>query len=387
MNEKTIKVAHYKSSFLPITENWIYRQITGLDDVSVVFYAIVRENEENFPFDKLRCLKENRNLISLFYNRAWRRIFHSYPQFQKWLQEDKPDLIHAHFGSCGYNMLPYARHLGIPLITSFYGQDAYMLPKSPQWIKRYRELFEYGQLFLTEGPAMRRKLIQLGCPEEKIIVHHIGIKIEDYKFQARDLDNEIRLMTCGRFVEKKGIPYAIEVLILLKSKYGDRISLTIVGDSDSAGTMTDEKTKIQNIIAKYKIADSVTITGYIPHNELMKIAKNHHIYLAPSIHTTDGDAEGGFPVILTEIIATGMSVVAFDHCDIPEIIKQDKSGYLVHEKDVNAMTEKLEFIIEHPEIRQEMGRYGRKLVEEQFDIKMLNKRLVEIYRNLIRKNL
>ncbi len=383
MNEKTIKVVHYKSSFLPITENWIYRQITGLDDVSVVFYAIACENEDSFPFENLRCLKENRNRLSLFYNRTWRRIFHRYPQFKKWLQEDKPDLVHAHFGSCGYNMLPYTRWLGIPLITSFYGQDAYMLPRNPHWLKKYRKLFECGQLFLAEGPAMRRKLIQLGCPEEKIIVHHIGIKIEDYEFHARKPDNEIRLMTCGRFVEKKGIPYAIEALKRLKSKFGDRISLTIVGDSDSAGTMTDEKRQIVNLIAKYKITDAVTITGYIPHDELMKIAKNHHIYLAPSVHAADGDAEGGFPVILTEIIATGMPVVAFDHCDMPEIIQDGKSGYLVPEKDVNAMTEKLEYMIEHPEIWLEMGKYGRQFVEEQFDIEVLNKRLVEIYRNLI----
>lgn len=41
------------------------------------------------------------------------------------------------------------------------------------------------------------------------------------------------------------------------------------------------------------------MTGYVPHSKLLKIAYDHHILLAPSLHASDGNAEGGFPVILT----------------------------------------------------------------------------------------
>jgi len=42
------------------------------------------------------------------------------------------------------------------------------------------------------------------------------------------------------------------------------------------------------------------------------------------------------------------------------------------------------YLIEHPEIWPEMGKYGRKFVEEKYDIKKLNQKLVEIYQNLVR---
>ncbi len=229
---------------------------------------------------------------------------------------------------------------------------------------------------------MREKLVELGCPSEKVIIHHIGVKLERYEFRPRKPKNGIRLMVCGRFVEKKGIPYAIEAFKRVMSKTKRDIHLTIVGDSNSKGTVTDEKKKILNAISEHKVGNSVAITGYIPHSELLKITYDHHILLAPSIRASDGNAEGGFPVILTEALATGMPVVAFDHCDIPEIIQNGKSGFLVPERDVDALAEKLAYLIEHPEIWPEMGRAGRTHVEANYDINKLNDRLVEIYRNL-----
>ncbi len=59
---------------------------------------------------------------------------------------------------------------------------------------------------------MREKLIGLGCLPDKVVVHHIGIDPGKYEYGERKPDDEIRLMVCGRFVEKKGIPLAIAAL-------------------------------------------------------------------------------------------------------------------------------------------------------------------------------
>ena len=204
MIQNPIKVVHFKSSFLHRTETWICNQVAGLDKISIKFYAIARRNKDSFSFNNLRCIQEL-NYFALLFNRVWNKFFHRYPQFLLWLREDHPDLIHAHFGWCGSYILPYARWLNISLITSFYGSDAYRLPqKGSYWQDRYKKLFEKGRLFLVEGPAMRRKLIELGCPSEKVTIHPIGIDIGKYEFRTRKPDNEIRLMVCGRFVEKKG---------------------------------------------------------------------------------------------------------------------------------------------------------------------------------------
>ncbi len=65
----------------------------------------------------------------------------------------RPAVIHAHFGPAGWEILAYARDLGIPLLTSFYGYDASSLPSQPGWMERLHRLFESGAGVLVEGPA------------------------------------------------------------------------------------------------------------------------------------------------------------------------------------------------------------------------------------------
>jgi colanic acid/amylovoran biosynthesis glycosyltransferase len=64
-----------------------------------------------------------------------------------------------------------------------------------------------------------------------------------------------------------------------------------------------------------------------------------------------------------------------------------KSGFLVPERDVDAIALKLQQLILHPEIWPEMGRAGRQFVKNHYDIKKLNDRLVEIYQRLLREEL
>lgn len=389
MNQQPITVVHFHSSFGALTQNWIYEQFAGLRGITTKFYSIslVDGNSSpvsrnSFNINNLRCLWEDLGYFSLLFNRAVNKFFHRFPQLLLWLWKDRVNVVHAHFGSNGHLILPYIKLLDIPLVTSFYGFDAYLLPHKPEWAERYKKLFSQGRLFLAEGSAMREKLISLGCPAEKIVIHHIGINIHSYEFRVRKPDGPIRLLACGRFVEKKGIPYAIEALARIRSKTNTDVRLTIVGDSDNQGTLTPEKIKIQNAISQHGLGKAVTLTGYLSHDELLKIRYTHHIFLVPSVHASNGDAEGGFPVILTEVLATGMPVVGFSHCDIPEVVQHGKSGFLVPERDVDALAERLTYLIEHPEIWPKMGRAGRAFVEEHYNIDKLNDRLVEIYKDL-----
>lgn len=233
---------------------------------------------------------------------------------------------------------------------------------------------------------MRKRLIELGCSPKKIVIHHIGIKPKDYEFRIRKPSDKIRLIISGRFVEKKGIPYAIEALSKVRSKVGKNVTLTIVGGSVKGGFLTKEKRKILNTVKNYNVRKFVKFTGFVEPNEVVKIALNHHIFLCPSIHASDGDAEGGFPVTITEMLATGMPVVAFDHCDISHIIKDGKSGFLAPEKDVDAFAKRIEYLINHPGLWLKMGKYGRKLVDRSYNIKKLNQRLVKRYYHLLGGN-
>lgn len=381
--EKTFGVVHFGLRYLPLTENWIYSQVSGLKGVRTAFYALHGENRDQFPLETVRCLYDDLGPSALFYNRAWFKLFGTYPHFHRWLRRDRPRVIHAHFGPRGWQFLDYAERAGLPLVTSFYGADAYSFPKEdPVWIQRYGELFSRGRLILAEGPAMRERLIELGCPPDKVRVHCIGVSLERYEYRARSTDGPVRLMVCGRFEEKKGFPIAVAALARLREKTNREVTLTIVGDSDRQGTMTGEKQKIVSAIADNGLGDAVRITGYVPHEELVRLVYQHHIFLAPSIHAADGDAEGGFPVILTEVLGSGMPVAASDHCDIPEIVRDGRWGSIVPQKDPDALAAALEKLIDESQRWAEMGRDGRRHVEQNYDIDSLSRDLEEIYREV-----
>lgn len=84
-------------------------------------------------------------------------------------------------------------------------------------------------------------------------------------------------------------------------------------------------------------------------------------------------------------MAMGLPVVSTQHSGIPELIENGISGFLVPERDSDALVDRLSYLIEHPEVWPEMGRVGRAFVEEHYNINKLNDRLDEIYRQLLKE--
>lgn len=89
-------------------------------------------------------------------------------------------------------------------------------------------------------------------------------------------------------------------------------------------------------------------------------------------------------MVLAETQFIGLPVISTLHNGIPEGVLDGKSGFLVPELNVEALAERLHYLIEHPEVWPEMGRCGRDFVEKHYDIKKLNQQLVKIYQNLLR---
>jgi glycosyltransferase involved in cell wall biosynthesis len=84
-----------------------------------------------------------------------------------------------------------------------------------------------------------------------------------------------------------------------------------------------------------------------------------------------------------EALASGLPVIATSVGSISEIVQNGISGYLVPSADIHAMKLKLQRLLEHPEQWREMGIKGRAIVADRFDIRKLNKRLVEIFKILV----
>jgi len=380
-------VIHYiTGSYLPITETWIYGQIKSFKRYPPVVYALKTENLDIYPTEKIRCLelKDDLGDLTAFLNKGWNKLFNFYPGFLFFLVKDKPCLIHAHFGPSGYSFLRLTSMFKLPpLITTFYGCDLSMVPhQNSKWKLRYRKLSKEGDCFLVEGHYMKNCLTELGCPGEKIIVQHLGIDLKRIKFVPRkpETSGKICVLIAGSFVEKKRIPYAIEAFGRVRQAYPRlKLELTIIGDSAGVPREEKEKEKILMTVKKYELNDCVKVMGYQPYSVFLREVERYHIFLSPSVHAGDGDTKGGVPVSIIEASASGMAILSTNHCDIPEAVIDGKSGYLVPERNVDALTGKLEFLVSNPSIWGKMGEKGRKHIENHYNITTQVERLEKTY--------
>jgi colanic acid/amylovoran biosynthesis glycosyltransferase len=175
-------------------------------------------------------------------------------------------------------------------------------------------------------------------------------------------------------VEKKGVEYTLFALSRLLEEH-KKIKYLIAGD----GPLRDQ---LEKLSIELNLAEYVEFMGAVNDEEVKTLLQEAHVFVLPSITAQDGEQEGT-PTVLVEAQACGLPVISTFHSGIPEMIVDGSSGFLVPEKNIDALAEKIEYFIDHPEAMLEMGSYGRKLVDDNFNVRKLNQKLVDIYSQLV----
>ena len=389
---KPINVIHYNPIWLEQTQTWLYSQIYYLPE-SITNY-IVCEKTKNLDQFNL----PNINNLFLRYPLLYRldkivkklKLSQSSSAFIKISKTYNGQILHSHFGQNGWFNLSNAKKANLKHIVTFYGYDVNCLPQiDRRWLTRYRDLFEQIDLVLCEGPHMGECIVKLGCPPEKVVVHHLGVKVNEIAYQPRvwKKDEPLGILMAASFVEKKGFTYGLEALGIIQNEIP--LEITIIGDAQKGSKLRQnhsqiEKEKILATIAKHQL--KVRLLGYQPYSVFFEEAYKHHIFLSPSVTARDGDTEGGAPVSLIEMAATGMPIISTTHCDIPEVIKQGITGLLAPEKDVETLVNHLRWYINHAAEWGSMLDAGRKHIETNYDAKLQGQKLAAIYQDIAKSS-
>ena len=246
----------------------------------------------------------------------------------------------------------------------------YLITAGP---RAYERLFHEGELFLPVSDFWRSRLIELGCPPDKIAVHHMGIALSKFPVPRRHVargGDTVRLLTVARLVEKKGVEYAIRAVAALRGDIDRRIEYQILGDGPL-------RAELEQLVRELGVSDSVKLVGESDQAGVGAEMGRADIFVAPSVVAEDGDMEG-VPVSIMEAMARGLPVVSTLHSGIPELVRDKVSGYLVPERDTPSLAHALARLVEDPRLRHRMGMAGRGIVERGYDLDALNDRLVEL---------
>ncbi len=278
----------------------------------------------------------------------------------------------AHYGRWG-RFACALRELGLiqgSVATVFHGKDmsAY-LKKRP---RAYDTLFARGNLFLPISEYWRARLLALGAPEERTLVHRMGVDTSRFQEAPRTLQpgEPVRFIGVGRMVEKKGFDDALAAFAaLLAAPDAPAATLTLIGGGELLG-------QLKARAASLGIGEAVRFTGLLPHARVADELRAAHVFVLPSRTAKSGDMEG-IPVALMEAMAQGLPVLATRHSGTPELVEHEVSGLLCEEGDRAALAANMGAIARAPQRWAEMGAAGAAKVRAEFDLKLWNDRLYQ----------
>lgn len=288
------------------------------------------------------------------------------------------DCVVCHFGPVGAEAVAL-RDIGAfdaPVVTFFHAYDL----TTPEYRQRnvYRRLFAAGDLFLAISDHARQLMIGLGCPEERIRIHHMGVDCGRFTYRARRYGGgPIRVLSVGRMVEKKGYMHGLSAISHVVDM-GVPVEYTIVGDGPQLAD-------IEAAVTSLGLRNHVRLLGWQPQEAVLELMYEHHLLMMPSVTAANGDEEG-VPVTLMEAMATGLPVVATRHAGIPELVQDGRSGILVPEDDVVSLADALSRLARIPQEWPTLGLRGRRIVESEYDIAVLNRTLADILVEVISQN-
>lgn len=387
-NPKPRVVVHSLPVWLPLTATWICNQVRYLPAPWTSHVVCEKtQNLEQFDVANIHSL-EMAGPVRRLWDKSLRRLGlrDHLGLLTATARRRGAAVIHSHWGDVGWRDRSAPQEAGCRHVVSFYGKDVNYFPvKEPVWRDRYQDLFSRVDGVLCEGPHMGECIVRLGCPPAKVIVHHLGIEVDRIPFRQRSWNPKepLRILLAGSFREKKGFPYALEAIGRLKQD-NLPVEVTIIGDASSDPRSHPEKENILNTITRWDLGACTRLLGYQPHAVLFDEAYRHHVFLSPSISASDGDTEGGAPVTIIEMMATGMPVVSTNHCDIPSIVIPGRTGLLAEERDVDGLMERLLWLVEHPTGWGSLTSEGRTHVEKEYDVVKQARRQARFYDRVAR---
>jgi colanic acid/amylovoran biosynthesis glycosyltransferase len=357
-------VALFNTNFLPYSQTFVYEELRHHHRYSAEVFCRTRLLADRFPFEPV-------HVGGPLYGITRRSA-----TFDARFRARRFDLVHAHFGLGAVYALPFAQRHGLPLVVTFHGYDVPLLSSPRRWLPQHLryalrgpQVLRQMALGLCASTELYDMLRAIGVPADRLRVHRLGIDVSRFVPGVRPPDR-FDVAMIGRFVEKKGFDFGLRAFAVA-ARGNPGMKLTIVGD----GPM---EPRLRTIAQEEGVADRVDFTGPVPPERVASLLATAHVLLAPSVVDREGNRESGL-IVVKEASASGAVPIGSRHGGIPEIIDDDVTGYLVPERDVELLSERLRRLARDPALWETLAAAGRAKMEREYDNRARVAALEDLY--------
>jgi colanic acid/amylovoran biosynthesis glycosyltransferase len=406
-----LKVAVITESFPKLSETFIANHIKGLVDagVEVKIFSFNDSGEDRMhpvimeyrlreicqykpaePDNKLSRMLKAMALILRYFFQYPKAVLQSVNFFAHGLKalrfrylfeigtffsKEKFDIIHCHFGPMGEKISLYQQWgvMKAPVITSFHGYDVDDI--SIRNKDNYRQLKKKGALYICNSAYTKRRMIELGFDEKKISILPVCFDTVFFSRKGDASADTFSIITVSRLVEFKGIEYSIKALALAKQEYNIPFTYTIVG----TGPLRDH---LQALIYELEMGDCIHLAGSKTQDEILALMNAAHIFLLTGILAKDGRQENQ-GLVIQEAQAMELPVIVSDVGGVSEGMVDGQTGFLLEQKNIQAVAERIFYLYTHPIDRKNMGIAGRRFVENRYSISHSTTETIKLYNTVL----
>lgn len=281
---------------------------------------------------------------------------------------NKYDIVHVHWPFPHGMMGQVARFVcGGRLVIMSHGAE-FALARRKKWIIPFlRQSLRAADMRIANSNSTADSVRE--CCERPCRVLPYGTTVSEAKSIA-DENTVPRVLFTGRLIERKGLEYLLKAVPKILEKHDAQFIIT--GDGD-------QREKLEQLHQELELGDAVEFLGFVSTERLCEEYAKCDVWVNPGIVDSWGDAEG-LGIGSIEAYSYFRPVVASNVGGIPDTVIDGKTGYLVPQKDSDALADAIGDLLADPAKRKRFGKAGFKFVQRTFSWSQIISDLEEFYR-------
>jgi len=134
---------------------------------------------------------------------------------------------------------------------------------------------------------------------------------------------------------------------------------------------------LKTLVKELNVERNIVFLGWIPFEEALQYVQESDICVIPYAKTLQTDAS--FPHKLTQYMYLSKPIITSDVHSLTRILRETKGGVTFHAGDHEDLAERIEYLYQEKEIRDELGKNGRRAVEKKYNWNIEGKKLIHLY--------